>query len=1000
MTQQVSWGSFAHRAVAMLGLLSLSAPLLLASVTDHAPLAYAERMWGMQDGLPEQVVQAFAQTGDRYLWIGTTGGLLRFDGARFVLYNRENTPAFADNNIFCLMVSRDNTLWIGTEGGGLIRYRDGIFRAYSSADGLTNSFVRTVYQDHTGQIWIGTDSGLFRISGDKVERVDDSETLPLLAVHAIHEDRSGGLWVGGSKLFRLQGNEAVEFSLKGNAGENRVKSIFQTDDMTIWVGTVSGLHRLQPGPSPTKQFQPLPEIKATVRLLRQTSDGTLWIGTIGHGLYTYRDGHFQRMTAPGKLPSNTVLNLFEDVERNIWVATQAGMLRLSNTPARTVLLPDASDSDAETVYEDRTGEIWIAAANFFRFEQGQATPYRFPGISGVRIRNVFRDREGALWIGTEGQGVYRQVGQQLLHYTAENGLVNNFIRAFVESRDGSIWIATDEGVSRWTGQGLKNYQMRDGLCYFSTRSLLEDRDGDIWIGTDRGVSRLHNGAFQSDPVTEALKTEKVWAIHQDSEGGLWFGTRNGGLYRWRNGKLSHFTTADGLASNSIYELVEDGRGILWISGPNGISEVSRHELDKVAEHPGGRVTLTLYGISDGLESLQMCGGEKPAGLLTSRGEVWFPSSKGPVRISIDQPKPSDRAPVLIDQVVADGLQVAPANRIALGPDTAKIELHYGVVLLRSQERVRFRYKLESFDRDWSDATAERVAHYTNLPAGKYKFRVAAFEMNNPEEIAEASVDIVQRPHFYRTVWFMSLCVLCLAALVWSIHKFRLQQLRARFQAVLSERNRLAREMHDTLIQGCVSVSALLEAHLSLGHADADARQDLMSCARTQLRTTIDEAREAVGNLRHTPLPIASLTPLLRKMTEELGQEFGVPVDCNISGKPFEFQQATIHELLMVVREAIYNAVRHGRPSRVKLDIGFAKNNCTVRILDDGTGFEPDHLSSLPMGHYGLVGMKERVQRIGGKLVLSSRSGAGTEVRFHVPRRAIPSADESEIHAGL
>ena len=188
MTKQASSNSFAHHSFAVLLLLALSLRLLYASTPDHTPLAFAERTWGMQDGLPEQVVQAFAQTSDRYLWIGTTGGLLRFDGARFVLYNRENTPAFADNNIFCLMVSRDNTLWIGTEGGGLIRYRYGGFRAFSSADGLTNSFVRTVYQDRAGQIWIGTDSGLFRISGDRLERVDDSATLPLLAVHAIYED--------------------------------------------------------------------------------------------------------------------------------------------------------------------------------------------------------------------------------------------------------------------------------------------------------------------------------------------------------------------------------------------------------------------------------------------------------------------------------------------------------------------------------------------------------------------------------------------------------------------------------------------------------------------------------------------------------------------------------------------------------------------------------------------------------------------------------------------
>jgi ligand-binding sensor domain-containing protein/signal transduction histidine kinase len=984
------------RNAACLVIFVLCASFLFASAADRPLVAYTERTWQMQDGLPEQIVQAFAQTRDRYLWIGTTGGLLRFDGARFSLYNRENTPAFSDNNIFCLMVSRDNTLWIGTEGGGLIRYRDGTFRSFSSNDGLTNSFVRSVFQDSAGQIWIGTDNGLFQLHGERLERIDDSATVPLLAVHAIYEDRKGGLWVGGSRLVRLLGNSAVEYHLEGEASQSRVKSIVETTDGSIWVGTVSALHRKPFAPTEPSRFVKVREVAGTVRFLRQTSGGALWIGTIGHGLYIDRDGSFSRMTAPDRLPSNTVLNLFEDVEQNIWVGTQAGMLRLSNTPVRTVALPDASDSDAETVYEDRGGDVWVASAGLFRYRDGKATPYRFPGISGVRVRNVFRDREGALWVGTEGRGVYRQVGERLFHYTTKEGLVNNFIRAFLESRDGSVWIATDEGVSRWRAGTFMNFQMPDGLCYFSTRSLLEDRNGDLWIGTDRGVSRLHGNQFESDAVTTALEHEKVWAIHQDSDGGLWFGTRTGGLYRWRDGKLSHYTIAQGLASNSIYELVEDQRGTLWISGPNGISVVNRHELDAVAEQRARRVNLTLYGISEGLETIQMCGGEKPAGLLTTRGEVWFPSSKGPVRMSIDQPRPSEQAPVVIDEVVADGLQISPAGGISLGPDTKKLELHYGVVLLRSQERVEFRYRLDGFDKDWSEASADRVAYYTNLPAGRYRFRVAAFEMNNPEQIADASLEIVQRPHFYRTAWFLSCCLLALAGAVWAIHKFRLRQLAARFQAVLGERNRLAREMHDTLIQGCVSVSALLEAHSSLGPAEADAQQDLLNCARTQLRTTIDEAREAVWNLRRKSPPAEDLSTLLRRMTEQVSQEFAVNVECRISGKPFDFEQATIHELLMVVREAIYNAVRHGRSSHVQLEVHFDAARCDVKIRDDGAGFDPNAVSALPAGHYGLVGMRERIARVGGKLTLNSRPGGGAEVTFHIPRGFFVPADDMEV----
>ncbi|HET6177174.1 MAG TPA: two-component regulator propeller domain-containing protein [Candidatus Sulfotelmatobacter sp.] len=974
--------------------LPLSSIFAASGRSTLSPLdAYAERMWQMQDGLPEQIVQAFAQTADRYLWIGTTGGLLRFDGERFVLYNRENTPAFRDNNIFCLTVSRDNTLWIGTEGGGLIQYRHGKFRAFSNSEGLTNAFVRDVAQDATGQIWIGTDEGLFRLAGERVERFDGRGAIPALAVHAIHEDREGRLWVGGSKLLQIAGAAVTEYSLEGAASENRVKSVEETADGTIWVGTVSGLQRMTPDTQSNRAFKKVHEVDGTVRFLRETSDGRLWIGTIGHGLNIYGDHHFSQITAPRRLPSNTVLNLFEDVEKNIWVGTQAGMLRFSKTPVRTVTLPDASDSDAETVYQDRDGDLWIAAANLFRFQSGTATPYAFPGLSGVRIRNVFRDREGALWIGTEGRGVFRQIGGRMVQYTTQEGLVNNFIRAFLQSRDGSVWIATDEGVSRWRQQGFTNYEMRDGLCYFSTRSLLEDQAGDIWIGTDRGVSRLHGDKFENDNTIAALKEEKVWAIHQDSDGGLWFGTRTAGLYRRHAGKLEHYTVAQGLASNSIYELLEDKNGNFWISGPNGISVINRRELETVAEHPGRSAAVTLYGISEGLETIQMCGGEKPAGVLTTQGEIWFPSSKGPVRVSVEQPKASNPAPVVIDQVMVDGLQVRAPGKVSLTPNTAKLELHYGVVLLRSQERMRFRYTLEGFDKNWSEASADRVAHYTNLPPGQYHFRVAAFEMDNPEQITEASLEMIQEPHFYRTFWFLTFCLFLLAAMVWSVYQFRLGQLRVRFQAVLHERNRLAREMHDTLIQGCVSVSALLEAHSSLGEAEGDARNNLLDYARTQLRSTIDEAREAVFNLRVASESSTSLGPLLRRMTEQVSHEFGVPVACNISGNPFEFEQSTVHELLMVAREAIYNAVRHGQPSKVELGVRFEEDECSVKVQDDGSGFDPEMVSSLPEGHYGLIGIKERVSRMGGQLMLNSRCGAGTELVIHIPRNPITASEQ-------
>ncbi len=969
-------------------------PNIFALPLSKPPVAYTERTWQMKDGLPEPTVQAFAQTADRYLWIGTTGGLLRFDGVRFVLYDRENTPSFTENNIFCLMVSRDNTLWIGTEGGGLIRYRDGVFRAFSSKDGLTNDFVRVVFQSSTGEIWIGTDNGLFRFSDEHIQRVDNSGNVPLLAVHAITEDSRAGLWIGGSKLLRLQTNEAVEYHLSGEASQNRVKSIAVTQDGTIWVGAVSGLHRMTQSATGIS-FQRMKEISGTVRFLHETSDGTLWVGTIGHGIYEYRDHQFSRLTAPDTLPSNTVLNLFEDVEKNAWIGTQAGMLRLSKTPVRIVGLPDAGDSDAETIYQDRDGDLWVAAANLFRFHDGRVTRYRFPGITGVRIRNVFRDNDDALWLGTEGNGAFRQRDGKLFHYTTKEGLVNNFVRVFLQAADGSVWIATDEGVSRWQPQGFTNFRMRDGLCYFSTRTLFQDRRGDIWIGTDRGVSRLHDGHFERDPVTEALKNEKIWAILEDSDGGVWFGTRTGGLYRWRSGKLTHYTVKQGLASNSIYEMIEDRKGNFWISGPNGISVINRHELDAIADDPSLPLALTLYGISDGLETTQMYGAEKPGGVLTTQGEIWFASNRGPVRVSLDQSKPSSPAPVVIDQVMADGLELPPLQKIVLGPDNAKLEMHYSVIMLQSQERIRFRYMLEGFDKNWTDASSRRAAYYTNLPQGRYQFKVAAFEMNSPRKISETAIEIVQKPHLYRTPWFLGCCLLLLAAIVWASHEFRLRQLHNRFQAVLNERNRLAREMHDTLIQGSAGVSALLEAHISLPPSEMQAKEELLKCAREQIRSTMDEARDAVWNLRHGG-SATTIGPLLGKMTKQVSHEFGVPIGYQFSGKAFDLDQPTAHEVLMVVREALHNAVWHGQPTKVDVNVCFERNKLNVQVRDDGRGFDPELAASLPQGHYGLIGMKERVQRIGGKFILNTRSGAGTELTLQVPRNASVHGDRPEV----
>ena len=971
----------------------LAALPLHAATLPNLPDGYTRRVWQTQDGLPENTVQAFAQTPDHYLWIGTSGGLVRFDGASFVLYDRDNTPALHENSVFCLTVAHDGSLWGGTDGSGLFRYQHGTFRTYSTAEGLTNDFVRDVYEDRHGTLWVGTDDGLFRFDGRGLVRVDGRRGIPALAVHAIREDRQGNLWVGGSTILSLHGTECREFHLEGYGSASRVKTILETADGTIWVGTVSGLQRLALSDHPSGRFEGVPEVPVTVRALAEDRSGALWIGTIGDGLVRYANHAFTRIATPYSPPSSTVLALFEDKEQNIWAGMQTGLLRLSRAAMSTFPLPDAANADFGTVYADRDGSLWVAGTHLYRIDPRRGRSATIPPpLPGVRVRSVMRDSRGALWIGTEGAGVFRALKGAQTQYTRRSGLINDFIRALLEARDGSIWIGTDEGVTRWHDGVLTNYREPQGLAYFSIRTLAEDRRGDLWIGTERGVSHFSRGRFVSDEVTTRLRGEKIWAIHEDSDGGIWFGTRGAGLYRWRDGQLTAFGTAQGLAGASIYQILEDARGTFWMSGPTAISSVSRRDLDTVVVRPGFHPAVTVYGLSDGVEATQIYGGVSPAGALTSTGEVWFPSNRGPVRILPLETRAEVLPKVVIEQVLVDGREVPIEGPLVVPPGQGKLQIAYAAVRLRSQERLRFRYMLEGFDHDWTEALQRRVAFYTNLPPGPYRFRVQAFEMNMPESVSEASLAIHWRPHLYRTPWFIAGCAVLLLAAALAAYRLRLRQVHARFRAVLEERNRVAREMHDTVIQGCASVSALLEAVASIEQEDPAVNRELLDCARRQVRITVDEARRAVWNLRQTgtggPSGLPQIGPLLDQMAQQASNASRVPVHIEASGKPVLLDPAVEHDILMVAREAVYNAVKHAQPNQVSVKVEFDDVSIRMSVRDDGCGFDPDDAATASAGeHFGLIGMRERTERLGGRFEIRSGPGAGTELSISVPVRS-------------
>jgi ligand-binding sensor domain-containing protein/signal transduction histidine kinase len=959
-------------------------PAAQRSVTGEENWNYTIRSWQSQDGLPEETVQAFAQTADGYLWVGTSGGLLRFDGARFSLFAHENTPAFGENSVFCLLAAHDGRLWIGTDGSGLIEWRNGVFKAYSAESGQTADFVRALTEDHNGLLWVATDDGLFWAKDGRLERADKPLGLPVFNVHAVLEDSTGRIWVGGSRLYSVKDGQPHEYSLPDNDSRNKVKSFLQTGDGSIWVGTVGGLFRLRPG---SEKFEPVPGVFGTIRTLREAPSGELWAGSIGEGIFRIRGDQATRLNAPSPLVSNTVLSIFVDADRNLWIGTQAGMMRLSRTPVRVVELPSAADSDFGTVALDTDGTLWAASNQLVHVEHEHASAFRFPGLADVRVRNLLRSRNGSLWIGTDGSGVYHLLAHGMKHFTTREGLVNNFIRVFLESRDGSLWIGTDNGVSHLDRDGIHNFTAQNGLVYNSIRSLLEDRDGTIWIGTEHGLSRYRNGQFLHDRITATLGDEKVWALHQDADGGLWIGTRAHGLYRYRNEELSHYTTANGLASDSIYCILEDKHGNFWFSGPSGVMLLNRDELDAQATNREQPLSLRIFRADEGGKPAQFYGGTQPAGALTSAGEAWFPTSQGLWSIRPDELEHPLISNLYIDTVTVDGRPAPLTGKLNLEAGSRRVEIAWEPVSLGSQEELRFRYRLDGYDRGWTYANAQqRLATYTNLSAGPYTFLVEAWETDQPGHIARASIGFAKKPYFYRTPWFIALCVLLVALLSILAYQTRMKQVHERFKAVLAERTRLAREMHDTLIQGCVSISALLEAASSREVDDDESRLHLIDYAATQIRATVDEARQAVWNLRGEEGAIVDLETALQRMAERIGREHDVEMTWRLTGKPFANSLPATHELMMVAREAVFNAILHGHAKRLEVEICYAAESLSLTVKDDGEGF--DSAEAFAEGHFGLRGMRERISRFDGKFAIESSPRCGTRVKVEIPRAAI------------
>jgi ligand-binding sensor domain-containing protein len=499
-------------------ILSVAATLGAAERTDYSHLVFR-----IEDGLPENRIRAISQTPDGYLWLGTGEGLARFDGVRFTVFDRSNTPALGDDGILSLRLASDGTLWIGTEGGGLVRYRAGQFRNYGVRDGLTSAFVRTIFEDSRGNLWIGTDRGFFRRDGDRFERLDNTPEVPLANVPSIAEDRDGRIQVVSSLgLLTVENGHLVPAA--GNCDTTRIRNISSSGGDFLRVADSIGGGLLKNGcvePDPQLAGMPL-------RVGLPDREGNFWIGTEGRGLLRISDGKVSPFEDASLLPGKTVNAIFEDREGNLWVGCEDGLLRLSRSSvANFGTAQGLEDENVLTVFPARSGELWIATVTGQVYSISESGVRRRilsgPGAN-LPVHTIYEDRSGAFWLGTSGQGVMRLTGAKTIVYSKSNGLRNNSVRQILQDGEGNIWIALASGLSRWDGTSFRNYYLEDGLSYPSTRCLLVDARGDILVGTDAGLNRIHNGVIVRDGEFAAVAHEDIWSLYQDSSGTLWIGT--------------------------------------------------------------------------------------------------------------------------------------------------------------------------------------------------------------------------------------------------------------------------------------------------------------------------------------------------------------------------------------------------------------------------------------------------------------------------------------------
>ncbi|MBV8674768.1 MAG: hypothetical protein JOZ33_15165, partial [Acidobacteriaceae bacterium] len=682
---------------------------------------------------------------------------------------------------------------------------------------------------------------------------------------------------------------------------------------------------------------------------------------------------------------NKVLALFEDREGNLWLGTESGGVDIFRDRAiTTYTAQDGISNDyIRSVYQDQEGTIWLGmnGGGLDRREKGSFTALTTANrLSSNVVLAIAGSSNGDLWLGTP-DGLDRLHEGKVTVFSSADGLADDFVRSLYFDREGTLWIGTRRGLSEMKDGRFTTYTALDGLGGDLVGSMLQSRDGSLWICTLGGLTHFANGRFTNFTEKNGLSSHTVTALHEDADGALWIGTIGGGLDRWLNGSFKAVSAKE--LPETIYSILEDDRGNLWMSSNHGIFRVSRNGLNRDLDGSNSTPAVHSYGVADGMRVNEASSGGHPAAWRLENGQLWFATLKGAATVDPAHLATNDvPALISIEGMRVDDTQQTVTNMVTVSPGSRRFAIDYTALSFTAPEKVRFKYKLGGFDHDWVDAGPLRTAYYTNLPPGRYTFEVMACNNDGVWSIRPASFSFQLKPYFYQTRWFY-MALLTGAVLLWyGGYRWRMREVESRFRAVMTERNRIAREIHDTLAQGFVAVSVQLQIASRLLETSTELARQHLNQAQKLVRHGLEDARKAIWELRSQSAENQDLAAQLSKMADRVTAGTDIRTEVRVNGAYRPLGKTVEEELVRIAQEAVTNAVRHASPERVMIQLRFAARQVELSVEDNGRGISSE-APTMQDGHFGIAGMKERAERIGGSITVNSRAGQGTRVCVEV-----------------